>query len=231
MYNIALDIKKNKNKYIIFLVITIACILMGVTDTFIKPGYFLKSVCKIILFLIMPIIFYFIKNKDNFKNLFISQKFKIWPIIAGLGVYAGILVLYFLTNSFIDYSGITGTLQNDLGINNNNFVFVALYISFMNSLLEEFFFRGFGFLTLKKYVSKKVAYLFSSIMFALYHVAIIIGWFELYVSALIIIGLMIVGIIFSYIDDKTNSIYMSWCVHMFANFAINTIGFMLFGII
>lgn len=231
MRKIALNINKNKTTYIVFSVIVIACILMGVIDTIIKPGYFLKSVCKIILFLVLPFIFYYRKNKENLKKLLIGQKFKFWPIVAGLGVYFGILVLYFLTNNFIDYSGITGTLQSDLGINNHNFVFVALYISFINSLLEEFFFRGFGFLTLKEHTSKKAAYLVSAVMFALYHISILIGWFELPIIALIVVGLMMVGILFSYIDEKTNSIYMSWCVHMFANFAINTIGFMLFGII
>ena len=32
-----------------------------------------------------------------------------------------------------------------MGVNAGNFVFVALYISIVNSLLEEFFFRGFAF--------------------------------------------------------------------------------------
>lgn len=51
----------------------------------------------------------------------------------------------------------------------------------MNSFLEEFFFRGFGFITLKKYVNIKF--------------------------------------------------YPSWFVHMAANFAINTIRFILFDVI
>ena len=34
-----------------------------------------------------------------------------------------------------------------------------------------------------------------------------------------------------YLNDKFGNIYSSWLVHMFANFAINTIGCILFGIL
>ena len=58
-----------------------------------------------------------------------------------------------------------------------------------------------------------------------------IGWFDVIVIALAIIGLAIGGMIFNYFNEKNENIYMSWLIHMFANFAINTIGFVLFGII
>ena len=34
-----------------------------------------------------------------------------------------------------------------------------------------------------------------------------------------------------YLNELNNNIYSSWFVHMFANFAINTVGFILFGVI
>ena len=34
-----------------------------------------------------------------------------------------------------------------------------------------------------------------------------------------------------YLNERCENIYMSWLVHMFANFAINTVGCILFGII
>ena len=39
-----------------------------------------------------------------------------------------------------------------------NFVFVSIYISLANSFLEEFFFRGFSFFTLKKFSNMNFAY-------------------------------------------------------------------------
>ena len=65
----------------------------------------------------------------------------------------------------------------------------------------------------------------------MYHIAMMIGWFSLYLFALILVGLFIGGFIFDWLDEKTGTLYPSWFVHMFANFAINTVGFILFGVL
>ena len=57
------------------------------------------------------------------------------------------------------------------------------------------------------------------------------NWFSPYLFILALTGLFVGGLIFDYINDKSENIYNSWLVHMFANFAINTIGFIMFGII
>ena len=65
-------------------------------------------------------------------------------------------------------------------------------------------------------------------MFALYHIAMMIGWLGVPVILISILGLFIGGMIFNRFDEKNGTIYLSWLVHMFANFATNTIGFILF---
>lgn len=55
-----------------------------------------------------------------------------------------------------------------------------------------------------------------------------IGWFDITVFVLTLSALFIGGLIFNYLNEKFESIYISWLIHMFANFAINTIGFILF---
>ena len=148
-----------------------------------------------------------------------------------LGMYAVILGGYLLLKDVFDFSAITGALTGNIGVSRDNFVFVSLYISFVNSLLEEFFFRGFAFLTLMRMTTKRFAYLFSAAAFTLYHVAMMIGWFSISVFAIVLVGLFAGGLIFNYLNEKSGTIYPSWFVHMFANFAINTIGFLLFGIL
>ena len=118
-----------------------------------------------------------------------------------------------------------------MGITADNFIYVSLYISLMNSFLEEFFFRGYGFITLKKYSNRLLAYVFSSSLFALYHVGMLIGMFNFGVLALLLLGLIVGGCIFNYLNESNDNIYPSWFVHMFANFAINTVGFILFGVL
>ena len=201
-------------------------------DAFVHPNYFVKIPIKIVFFLALLMLF-FLKNKDvfqDFKKIFVFKKAGLLKaLLLGLGVYAVIVGGYFLTRNVIDFSNVTSSLTEGMGITARNFIFVSLYISLMNSFLEEFFFRGFGFITLKKYTSRNVAYLFSSTLFAIYHIGMLIGMFDFWALMLLLLGLIIGGCIFSYLNESNNNIYPSWFVHMFANFAINTVGFILFG--
>lgn len=149
----------------------------------------------------------------------------------GIAVYALIFCAYLMMAGFIDLKNIANLLSENVNINEDNFLFVALYISFINSLLEEFFFRGFGFLLLKKIFHPIAAYVISALTFSLYHVAILANWFSPWMFILIISGLFIAGLFFNWLNEKSNNIYNSWLVHMFANFSINTVGFIMFGII
>ncbi len=202
-------------------------------DAFLHPNYFVKVPIKILFFLALPMVF-FLKNKEafaDFKKLFVFKKGGILKaILLGLGVYVVIVGGYFLTRDIIDYSNVTSSLTEGMGITAKNFLYVSLYISLMNSFLEEFFFRGFGFISLKKYTSRKVAYLFSSALFAIYHVGMLVGMFHFAVLLLLMLGLVIGGCIFNYLNEINDNVYPSWFVHMFANFAINTVGFILFSI-
>ena len=203
-------------------------------DAFVHPNYFVKIPIKILFFLALPMLF-FVKNKEafqDFKKLFVFKKNGILKaFLLGLGVYAVIVGGYFLTRNAIDFSNVTSSLTEGMGITARNFIFVSLYISLMNSFLEEFFFRGFGFITLKKYTTRKVAYVFSSTLFAIYHVGMLVGMFECWALLLLLLGLIIGGCIFNYLNELNDNVYPSWFVHMFANFAINTVGFILFGVL
>ena len=136
-----------------------------------------------------------------------------------------------MNNFIIDFSSIKDSLVSGIGVNADNFIYVALYISFMNSLLEEFFFIGFAFILLKEKTNQTFAYVFSAGLFAFYHVGMTNGWFNGFIYILAMLGLFIGGYIFNYLNDKCKNIYPSWLVHMFANFAINTVGCILFGIL
>lgn len=152
-------------------------------------------------------------------------------LFLGMGVFIVIMGTYFSLRNVLDLSGITIALQSNIGVSKNNFVFVSLYISFINSLLEEFFFSWFRFFCRwKKFTSRSLAYSISSIAFALYHIAMMIGWFSIVTFVLVMMGLVVGGIIFNFLNEKNEDICSSWMVHMFANFAINVIGFILFGI-
>ena len=224
---------KNKKVYLILSVVVCA-LFMCIVDGVIKPQYFVKSAIKLVLFLIVPL-FYFLLNKGELKSFKALFKAKPRTLLFALGfgaiTYTAIVGAYMFLRSSFDFSGIAGKLTENAGVSAGNFLYVSLYISFVNSFLEEFFFRGFAFITLKSVSTKRLAYIFSAAAFAIYHAGMTAGYYGIGVFLLLLAALFAAGIMFNLINEKSKSIYPSWLVHMFANFAINTVGFMLFGMI
>ncbi len=224
--------KVNKKTYILCLLIIAFCVIMAFIDGVFKADYFIKSGIKLILFAVFPLLYSVCDNQIFIKNLFKAdiKLIKNIPLLC-VALYSLILCSYLLLKDIFDFSNITKSLTSNIGVNGQNFIFVSLYISFINSFLEEFFFRGFAFLNLVKIKGRAFAYIFSSLVFSLYHVAMMIGWFSWGLFILVLVGLFAGGMIFNYLNEKSGSIYPSWLVHISANFAINTIGFILFEII
>ena len=206
----------------------IACAAMALVDGVIQPPYAWKSCIKILLFLGLPLIVSLLRRDIAYGALFrFRKKGFLISLLLGVGLYGLILGAYFVVAPFFDFSGIVDNLSQNAGVTKENFLFVSLYISFINSLLEEFFFRGFVFTNIKTHHSRAAAYWFSAGAFSLYHVAMMIGWFSPFLFLLVMAGLLAGGLIFNYMNERLNTIYCSWLTHMFANFAINTIGFLL----
>lgn len=215
----------------ILIAIGMACLVMGIVDAVVRPGYLIKSMCKLALFLGLPYFLYYRRRRGEAGALFRWSRRSWYAIVLGTGIYGLILGGYLLISHIFDFSMVTGALEADLGVHAGNFVFVALYISFVNSLLEEFFFRGFGYLTLRKYLPERWVSGISAAVFALYHVSMLLGWFRWDLLILLIGGLLVAGLVFNWCDRRTGTLWFSWFLHMFANFSINTVGFLLLGIL
>ena len=216
------------------LAVAVCAIVMSLVDGVWQPDYVLKSAVKAVIFILGPLGYFLIARKElsAFGALFKAKKRSLL-IAAGLGVlvYGFIVGGYFVLRGFIDFSSIASGLDGRTGLNADNLLYVALYMSFINSFLEEFLFRGFGFLMMKRRTSRGFAYVFSALMFALYHSGVTAGWFNIGIFLLTLLGLTAAGIVFNFLDDKSESIYTSWIVHMFANFGTNTAGFIILGVI
>lgn len=223
---------KRREVIVITTLIVFCCLVMAIVDGIIRPDYAIKSVIKIVLFLLAPVL-YSVYDKNLQLKSVLKFKKKDIKLTVGLAVavYVVVLAAYFVTKNIFDFSGVTKSLESNIGVTGDRFIWVALYISFINSFLEEFFFRGFAFLTIRRLTTRRFAYVFSALMFTLYHIAMMGGWFSIWVYIIIMVGLFVGGLIFDYLNERNETIYSSWMVHMFANFAINTVGFILFGIL
>lgn len=222
------DAKKRNYIVLCLLVFSLAVTFI---DAWIHPPYFPKIAVKVVFFLALPLLF-FVQNREEwaqFCTLFRLRRRGVAPALAlGVLIYALIFGGYFAIRGFVDFSAVTGSLTEGMGITADNFLYVAAYISLLNSFLEEFFFRAFGFVTLQRQLHGVAAWLLSPILFAVYHTGMLWGMFHPVMIALLMLGLIAGGLIFNALCRRFESIYPAWFAHMAANFAINSVGFILF---
>ncbi|NLT58250.1 MAG: CPBP family intramembrane metalloprotease [Clostridiales bacterium] len=211
----------------------IGCLSLAFIEIALQPSFLLKTLCKVTLFVACIFLYQVTNQSVSMLRMFRlgHPRQLLWALGGGLLVYFFILCAFWLFRRFIDLSVISNSLVHDSSVNAGNFLGVSLYISFVNSLLEEIFFRGYAFLALRESVPEVYAGLLSAIAFSLYHFAAMAGWFSPWLFLLLLIGLFVSGLLFNWMDAKPGNIYNSWLVHMFANFAINTIGFFMFGML
>lgn len=217
--------KKERN--LIFLSVALCCAAMAVVDIFIKLPYFARSGVKIFIFLLVPILFARYKKLSLLDILKPDRRSVLLGAVLGVGTFAVIIGGYALLAPFLDLSGIPAALEKNVGVTRENFPIVAIYIALCNSLLEEFFFRGFSYLALKKVSDEKTAMIFSAAAFSVYHAAIMDGWMSFGLTAALLLALFGCGIFFNFLDRRSERIWASWLPHLCANLAINSIGMML----
>ena len=158
--------------------LAVCCIAMSAIELIFTPTYFVKAAIKLALFVIIPISLILVRKETSILRFFKPNRKTLFPMLLfGVIMYAFILGAYFLLGKYFDLSNITSSLD-EIGVTKQNFIFVALYIAVCNSFLEEFIFRGFGFIGLSEKIGEKAACIFSAICFALYHVTMMIGWYS-----------------------------------------------------
>jgi membrane protease YdiL (CAAX protease family) len=181
---------------------------------------------KWFVFFLAP--FTFLLRKIPLKEVFSFNNFKLSELklgfVIGLSFFLIIIMAYYIFKGFINFDTIISDLAKK-GITKELFLLNGLYICFGNSILEEFFFRGFIYLKGGKTL---LSNLFSAFLFSFYHVAIILVWFDLWIMLLALAGLMIGGLFFNYLTSKSDNFLNSWLVHFFADLAIVSIGISLF---
>lgn len=155
-----------------------------------------------------------------------SRKVFLYWVPIGIIAALSIILAYVLLKDSIDWSGLQLYLERK-NISASTFLLVFSYIMFGNSLLEELFFRGWVFRRLSD-LNIAFAYALSSLLFALYHLSIFSTWFSGWILLLVLGGLFVSGLLFSFLYQKTESIWTAWVVHIIADTSIVVIGYLLF---
>lgn len=212
------------------LLVLLGCAAMALVESVLQPIYPVKSALKWLVFGGCAALYAVLTGERSLFSLFRKPtRNAVLPAAAlAIGVFVFLWGGYLVLAPWLDLSAVTGALGAKEGITAATFPLVALYISLGNSLLEEFFFRGFAFLGADS--RSKATWLFSALAFALYHVAIMGSWFHPVLFVLLTAGLVVAGLLFNALD-RDGTIWPAWLVHMAANLAINLIGMRMFGIL
>ena len=228
---------RDKKQLILLLSLIIFPPIIIVLSRQILPNnYFFSSLYKLVF--LSPIIFAMWSEKKSLKQAlfqnfsFATFKKNIWRLTL-LGIFlSGIyLTSFFVFKNFLDISTITSKLNSLININLTNLIFIGLYIIIFNSLLEEYFWRGFLFAKLDKILKPWQAYLITGIAFSFHHVMFYYNWFNLGFFVLVTFGLTFYALIMNYIFKKYQDLFSCWYVHIFADIAQIFIAFKIFELI
>ncbi|MBO0601536.1 CPBP family intramembrane metalloprotease [Sporosarcina sp. E16_3] len=186
----------------------------------VEVAYIWKTMAKMILFLILPLI---LLRKAGFPFLRLRQtdrKSMMSATGSGVAIMGIIIVAFIFLQPFIDIAALLADLAS-AGITTTTFPFIALYILFGNSMLEEFYFRGL----LPNLVGKsRIRFILPSFLFAIYHITIFLPWFNPALLILAVTGLWVGGVIFQLANEKSGTILPSWTIHMCADIGVLLIG-------
>jgi len=181
-----------------------------------------NSIVQIILFTIIPIIWWLVINrrKENFfkwigiKNIKdLNYKILLFMII-GILIFFGVgfLILYILR-------GVETATSKFIGLGINGLAATIIYSFIRTALSEEIFFRGFLLKRLSNKFGLLTGNIIQGILFGLIHGILFINIAGLIKTIIIIIFTALIGCFIGYINEKkTNgSIIFSWIVHGIAN--------------
>lgn len=218
---------KTRNKTLIIIGYGVLCIIaLFIIEQLLQIPYVIKTAIKVPLFTVVPWVLnrFFLGTHIGFD--FPKETRKLLGISVLLMVVA-MLITYVAVYAVVDVDRIMADFDERMKIGKSMMILAGLYTCFVNSLIEEYFFRGFICLGLIQKNKVKLGYVVSALAFALYHISIFFAWFSLPLLLLALLGLVIGGVIFAYFADKTHSLVGSWIIHVVADVVV--IGLGLFG--
>lgn len=80
--------EQKRSIFTVMAMVVFGCLVMAIVDGIIMPGYTIKSIIKLALFLALPLAYLLAKQKDFLGELFCLQNRRsiLEPLFLGLGV-------------------------------------------------------------------------------------------------------------------------------------------------
>ncbi|MFO7710812.1 MAG: CPBP family intramembrane glutamic endopeptidase [Candidatus Woesearchaeota archaeon] len=222
-------------KKTLILLLVLPLLIIFISRIFFPSTYLFSSIYKIIF--LFPIAYRLFSGKSVKEA--ISKHFSIKTLrknvvqVTGIGlILSGIYIgAFYVAKGLIDMGEIVSRLQETISADATSMIFIGLYIIVLNSLLEEFFWRGFLFDEFRKRFPYWISHLATGIGFSLHHVIFYYNWFSIPVFLAVTFGLVGYAIIMNLVFERYKDLFSCWVIHAFADVAQIYIAFTVFGII
>jgi uncharacterized protein len=182
-------------------------------------GYSLYKVC----FLIPPLIYCWTKELSVWNDILKPRNWRRrLPAAVGLGAAAVAIFwgAYFLWGDLLlDKAMIAEKIGQQFSVTSRTVLFVAPVTIFLNSLLEEFFYRGFAFGQLSQR-HRRLGYLLPAGTFTLQHMLFIHHWASPLPMAMAVVGLFVFAVVLEKAYEAADSIVAPWVVHILGDVAM-----------
>ncbi|MEM9947776.1 MAG: type II CAAX endopeptidase family protein [Cyanobacteria bacterium P01_D01_bin.36] len=150
--------------------------------------------------------------------------------IVGLLMFFIILAAYeLLLKHWIDSSSVQDVLAQVGGFTPVTFWLGGIYFSFVNALIEEYFWRWFVFSRCEELLPTKAAVAVSALFFTLHHTiglaAFAVGWRVVVVGSL---AVFVAGVVWSVTYQQFRSVWGSYVSHAIADIALHIVAWQVF---
>ena len=175
-------------------------------------------------FLIPPFVYCWHQRVGIFSDI---MRFQNWRRCLGVALGLAIVaiavfwsVYYSLGDLLLDKEMISQKITDQFTVNRNTVLLIAPITTFLNSLLEEFFYRGFAFGLLSRR-NRLLGYLLPAAAFTMQHVLFFWFWRMSWIPFCVAtVGLLVFALVLQRLYEKAGSIVAPWVVHMGGDMAM-----------
>lgn len=185
-------------------------------------GVFGYSLYKI-FFLVPPLIYCRVRGIGVLGEIL---KLRNWRQCLSVAVWLGGLAVlifwgtyYLLSDLLLDKALIVEKIGDQFSVTASTVLLIAPVTIFANSLLEEFFYRGFAFGLLVKR-QRWLGILLPATVFTVQHTLFIYHWVTPLPFAIAVVGLFVFALVLQKIYEKADSIVAPWLIHVFGDVAM-----------
>jgi uncharacterized protein len=190
------------------------------------------SLAKVVQFG-FPLIWLWYFDRESFRALGLSTRGLGTGLAFGLVVAGVILIVYFgflRGGALLERTPVLvrEKLRQFGAATPARYLFLALFLSSVHSLMEEYYWRWFVFGELKRVVSLAPALILSSLAFMAHHVIVLAVYFPAnLLTAAIPFSLCVAfgGGVWAWIYDRSGSLYSIWLSHLLADAGIMAVGY------